>query len=180
MSERKSACAALVALSVVVASACEVMAAPEGDAPSPVIVTISELHMCCGDCVKAIYKAASIDDVQVEVNEDEQMVVLTAPHYEDVQKALEEIAKAGFFGKIEDDTQAGHVHFPEIRTPDHNVKKLTVRHIHNCCRGCSDAIIEAIESVDGVTSQTVKPKKTEFMVEGDFDPGAGVEGIQKG
>jgi copper chaperone CopZ len=58
------------------------------------------------------------------------------------------------------------------------VKKLTVRHIHNCCRGCSDAIVAAIESVDGVTKNTVKPKKVDFVVEGDFDPGEVVEAIQ--
>jgi len=151
---------------------------PQGEDPSPVIVTVSEIHLCCGACTKAVQKAAKIDGVQAEVNQDEGSAVLTAATYADVQKALDEIAKAGFSGKIEDDTQAGKVHFPEIKTADGNVKKLTVSHIHNCCRGCSDAIIEAIESVDGVTSHNVKSKKEEFVVEGDFDPGEVVEAIQ--
>ena len=68
--------------------------------------------------------------------------------------------------------------FPEIKTADGNVSKLTVSHIHNCCRGCSDAIIEAIESVDGVKSHTVKAKKVDFVVEGDFEPGAVVQAIE--
>jgi copper chaperone CopZ len=153
-------------------------AAPEGDDPSPVIVTVSEIHICCGACVKAIEKAAKIDDVQVEVNQDEGTAVLTAPTYKDVQKAVEEIAKAGFCGKIEDDTVAQKVKFPEVKTADGKVKKLAVSHIHNCCHGCSDAIIAAIESVDGVTSQNVKPKKVEFVVEGNFDAGEVVEALE--
>lgn len=168
----------LLIISTTLAPSIGAAAPPQGDDPSPVIVTIMEVHICCGACVKAIEKAARIDGVQVEVNEDERAVVLTAATYADVERSLEEIAKAGFFGQIEDDTQAGKVRFPEIKTPDGNVKKLTVRHIHNCCRGCSDAIIEAIESVDGVTSNTVKPKVESFVVEGDFDPGAVVEAIQ--
>jgi copper chaperone CopZ len=143
-----------------------------------VIVTVSEIHLCCGACVKAVQKAAKIDGVQAEVSQDEGTAVLTAATYADVQKALDEIAKAGFCGKIEDDTQAGKVKFPEIKTADGDVKKLTVSHIHNCCRGCSDAIIEAIESVDGVTSHTVKSKQVEFVVEGDFDPGDVVQALE--
>jgi copper chaperone CopZ len=99
------------------------------------------------------------------------MAVLTASTYRDVQKALDEIAKAGFSGKIEDDTQAGKVAFPEIKTPDGNVRKLAVRHIHNCCRGCSEAISEAVESVDGVKEHNINPKKESFVVEGNFDAG---------
>ena len=147
------------------------LAAPASDDPSPVMVTVSEMHICCGACVKAIEKAARVDGVQAEVDEDEKTVVLTAATYADVQRSLDEIAKAGFSGKIEDDTQAGKVSFPEIKTSDENVKKLTVSNIHNCCHGCSDAIIDAIESVDGVTSNTVKPKEKSFVVEGNFDAG---------
>jgi len=152
-------------------------AAQQNEDPSPVIVTVSEIHLCCGACVKAVEKAAKIDGVQAEVNQDEGTAVLTAATYRDVQEALDEIAKAGFSGKIEDDTQAGKVAFPEIKTPDGNVKKLAVRHIHNCCRGCSEAIGAAVESVDGVASHTVKPKVEKFVVEGDFDAGAVVAAL---
>jgi periplasmic mercuric ion binding protein len=146
-------------------------AAQQNEDPSPVIVTVTEMHICCGACKKAIEKAGKIDGVQVEVNQDEGLAVLTASTYRDVQKALDEIAKAGFSGKIEDDTQAGKVAFPEIKTPDGNVRKLAVRHIHNCCRGCSEAISEAVESVDGVKEHNINPKKESFVVEGNFDAG---------
>lgn len=80
--------------------------AQQNEDPSPVIVTVSEIHLCCGACVKAVEKAAKIDGVQAEVNQDEGTAVLTAATYRDVQEALDEIAKAGFSGKIEDDTQS--------------------------------------------------------------------------
>jgi copper chaperone CopZ len=173
-------CAALVVLVLsVLGSADGAAAQPQGDDPSPVIVTISEIHLCCGACVKAVEKAAAVDGAQPQVSQDEGTAVLTGATYADVQEAINEIAKAGFCGKIEDDTQAGRVAFPEIKTPDGNVKKLAVRHIHNCCRGCSEAIVEAIESVDGVKSNTVKPKQVEFVVEGDFDAGAVVEALEE-
>lgn len=145
--------------------------AQQNEDPSPVMVTVTEMHICCGACKKAIEKAGKIDGVQVEVNQDEGMAVLTAATYRDVQEALNAIAKTGFSGKIEDDTQAGKVSFPEIKTPDGNVRKLTVRHIHNCCRGCSEAISEAVESVDGVKEHNINPKKETFVVEGNFDAG---------
>lgn len=170
--------AALLVATVGVGSLVQLTSAQSSDDPTPVMVTLSEVHLCCGACVKAVEKAARIDGVQAEVSQDEGAVVLTAGSYKDVQSSIDEIAKAGFSGKIEDETQAAHVKFRAIKTPDGNVKKLSVRHIHNCCRGCSDAIIAAIESVDGVSSHTVKPKVEEFVVEGDFDAGAVVAAIE--
>lgn len=173
----KCTLALLVALGSVIPCV-RLSGAQPSDDPTPVIVTVSEIHLCCGACVKAVEKAARIDGVQAEVNKDEGAAVLTAATYEDIQKSLEAIAKAGFSGKIEDDTQAGKVKFPEIKTPDGNVPKLAVRHIHNCCPGCSNAIVAAIESVDGVASHTVKPKVAEFVVKGDFDAGEVVAALQ--
>lgn len=169
----------LAGFSVVLVSAYLASGAPQGDDPSPVIVTLSEMHICCGGCVKAIEKAAKVDGVQAQVDQDEATVVLTAASYKDVQKSLNELAKAGFCGKIEDDTQAGEVKFSEIKTAEGKVKKLVVKHVHNCCRGCSDALVEAVEGVDGVSSHTIKPKTVEFVVEGNFDPGDVVQALEE-
>ena len=40
--------------------------------------------------------------------------------------------------------------------------------IHNCCGPCCDAIKEAINTVQGVTGDTAKPRVTTFVVTGDF------------
>jgi copper chaperone CopZ len=152
--------------------------AQEAEDPSPVIVTVSDLPICCGASVQAIQQAASIAGVQAQVDQDQQAVVLTAEGYDDVERALESLARAGFYGQIEDDTQAGKVQFPPIRTPEGNVPQLVIRHVYNGCRCCSDAIIAALESVDGVSSYTVQPKVESFVVKGNFNAGEVVAALQ--
>jgi copper chaperone CopZ len=161
MNASKCVGAVLVALLVVVLAG--------GAGEGPMTVTVSEIHLCCPGCVKAIEKAvAEVEGVKATVSQDDGTAVLTAARPEEVQKALDEVAKAGFSGKIEDEAAAKLVAFQPIRTPDGKVAKLEVSHIHNCCRGCSDVIKEALEGIEGVTSNTVEPKKAEFVVEGDF------------
>jgi periplasmic mercuric ion binding protein len=141
------------------------------DAPR-VTVTVSEMHVCCGACIKAIEKAvAKVPGVEAKVEqesgeEDEGMATLTAANYETIQKAIDEIAKAGFHGDLDSDK----VKFAPITTAPGNVKKLEIANIHNCCKGCVKSITEALGEVKGVTSNTVEPKKSSFTVEGDFDP----------
>src|SRR5262245_16240776 len=115
MNALKCTVALLVALGSVV-TCVGLTVAQQSDEPSPVIVTVSEIHLWWGACVKAVEKAAKVEGVQAEVSQDEGTAVLTAATYENIQKSLDEIAKAGFSGKIEDDTQAGKVKFPEIKT----------------------------------------------------------------
>jgi copper chaperone CopZ len=52
------------------------------------------------------------------------------------------------------------------------VKNLKLSGIHNCCQPCCEAIKEAIESVDGVTGDTVIPHETSFEDIGDFSEAA--------
>jgi len=136
---------------------------------APVRVELSEIHMCCGVCRKAVEKAvAEVEGAKVAIDEEEWTATVTAPDIKTAQAALDEIAKAGFSGKIEDEAVAKQVAFKKVKTADGKVAKLEVTHLHNCCKGCSEAIIEAIEGVEGVTSHSVKPKQVEFVVEGDF------------
>jgi mercuric ion binding protein len=137
-----------------------------------VTVTVSEMHVCCGACIKAIEKAiAAAPGVEGKVEqesgeEDEGMATLTAANYETIQKAIDEIAKAGFHGDLDSDK----VKFAPIKTADGNVKKLEIAYIHNCCKGCSKSINEALGEVKGLTTKTVEPKKSSFTLEGDFAP----------
>jgi len=52
--------------------------------------------------------------------------------------------------------------------PAGKVKSLKVSGIHNCCGPCCTAIKEAINTVQGVTGNTAKPRVTNFEVSGDF------------
>jgi len=41
--------------------------------------------------------------------------------------------------------------------------------VHNCCGNCCKAIKETVKKVEGVKSDTAKPKENTFEVTGDFD-----------
>jgi copper chaperone CopZ len=137
-----------------------------------VTVTVNEMHVCCGACIKAIEKAvAKVPGVEAKVEQEsgeegEGMATLSAANYETIQKAIDEIAKAGFHGDLDSDK----VKFAAIKTEPGNVKKLEIANIHNCCKGCSKHIEEALGEVKGVTTKSVEPKKSSFVIEGDFDP----------
>ena len=111
---------------VVVALGVVVFAMGADDAK--VTVTLSEMHNCCGACKKAIEKAAaSVKGVEVKVEqeegeEDEGTAELTAASYAAIQEAIDEIAKAGFHGELDDEK----VQFKPIKSPEGNVKKLEI------------------------------------------------------
>jgi copper chaperone CopZ len=138
-------------------------------------VTLSDVHLCCGACVKAVEKAvAKVEGVKAEVSQDDATAVLTGPSKAKVQEAIDEIAKAGFSGKPDND----QVKFKPVKTADGKVTKLEITHVHNCCPGCSDVLKEAVEGIDGVKSNTIEPKKSSFVVEGDFVAADVVKAIQ--
>lgn len=138
-------------------------------------VTVSEMHLCCGACVKAVEKAAAkVEGVKAEVSQDDGTTVLTGPSKAKVQEAVDEIAKTGFYGKLDND----QVKFKPIKTADGKVQKLEVTHVHNCCPGCSDALKDAVEGVEGVKSNTIASKKVAFVVEGDFVAADVVKALQ--
>jgi hypothetical protein len=91
-------------------------------------------------------------------------VTLTAGSVAAAQKALDAIA-AGLHG------ETGNPHLAmsaEPNIPAGRVQSLTVSGIHNCCQPCYEAIKGAIDSIDGVTSDTARPGKTSFEVTGNF------------
>lgn len=146
-------------------------------AANPMTVTITEMHLCCKGCTSAVDKAAAkVAGVKSKTNQDEQSTVLTASNLKDLQKAIDEIAAAGFCGKVDNaDVAFKPIEFKE----GEKVHKLEVSHVHNCCKMCTDALKGAIEAVPGVTGNTVKNKQVSFVVEGDFSPAEVVKAIQE-
>lgn len=140
-------------------------------------VVLSELHLCCGACIRGVEKAAaSAEGVQVTVNKAELSATLTAANDAAVQKAIDAIAKAGFHGKSNND---------KLKMKDDSGVKAGVKSrlvlggIHNCCGGCNVAIKKALKSVNGVQGDTAKPKKSELVVEGTFDGLAVIKALNK-
>ena len=149
---------------------------PEAVENIPTTVNITEMHLCCKGCTSAVEKAvAKVEGVTCKTSEDEQSTVLNGDNPKNLQKALDEIAAAGFCGKIEN----AEVAFQPIEFKEGNVHRLEVAHVHNCCMACTNAIKGAIEAVEGVKANTVKNKQVSFVVEGDFSPAELVKALQE-
>ena len=66
---------------------------------------------------------------------------------------------------------------PVSNLPRGKVKSLSLSNSHNCCKACGNAIKRAVKNVDGVSGDTVQPKKADFEVTGDFDAAALVKAL---
>jgi mercuric ion binding protein len=142
---------------------------------APLTVTISDMHLCCKGCTSAVEKAAAkVPGVKCKASQDDTNAVVVADDTKSMQKALDEIAAAGFFGTLD----SKEVEFKPFKFAEGKVKRLEVAHIHNCCQHCTDSIKGAIEGVEGVTGNTVKNKQVSFVVEGDFAPDEVVKALQ--
>ena len=133
-------------------------------------VKLTGVHLCCQGCVNAVDAALmSVEGVNSRCNMENGTVTLTASDDATAQKALDALAAAGFHGSTDNQQLAMK---PVSNVPQGKVKSLKVSGIHNCCEPCCEAIKEAIATVDGVTSDTAKPRATTFEVTGDFDAAA--------
>jgi mercuric ion binding protein len=154
-------------------------AAWQASARAELTVTVSEMHLCCPACTKAVEKAIAdlkgVEGVKCTTNQDEGTTVLACPDAKAAQKALDAVAAAGFVGKL--DTE--EVKFAEIKTPEGKVKRLEVYEVHNCCGACTKAIKGALAEVEGVVADTCKAKETSFAIEGDFSAKDAVAAMAK-
>jgi mercuric ion binding protein len=139
-----------------------------------VTVTVSKTHLCCGACVKAVDKA--LGDVQGVKHKSDQSagtITLNADNNESAQRAIDALAVAGFYGKLD----SKDVKYKAVDVTKEKVTRLELTGIHNCCGQCTRAIKSAIKEVEGVKSDNVKAKSDSFVVEGDFSAAALVESL---
>ena len=137
-------------------------------------VTVSDTHLCCGQCLRAV-DATLKDMAGVKFKSDQggKTIEITADNDEAAQKAIDALASAGFYGKLNNDK----LKFKPVQSGDAAVQKLDVAGVHNCCGQCTNAIKKAVTSVSGVTGTDVKAKDTAFAVEGNFKPGEVVKAL---
>jgi periplasmic mercuric ion binding protein len=134
-------------------------------AQAEVKVTLSDMHICCNGCKTAIEKAAAkVPGVKCAASTDNYETALSADTKENLQKAVDEIVKAGFSGTPDNK----EIKIAAVKAPEGKVTKLEIAHVHNCCGKCTTALKEALADVKGVKSNTIESKKTSFVVEGDF------------
>lgn len=145
--------------------------------------TLTGVHMCCPGCAAAIEEAVAkaVEDekspveVVAEIDQEKGTVALVGSDLAAVQAAVDQIAAAGFHGKL--DNKA--VKWPKAKLPKEKVTRLEVTGIHNCCGACTKAIKGALGKVEGVAGDNLKAKETTFVIEGDFDAKAAVQALHK-
>lgn len=146
-------------------------------------VTIEGVHICCKGCAVAIEKAVAKTaedkehpaEVKCAVDGDTGKVELVAADTAAIQAAVDQIAAAGFHGKL----SSKEVKWPKAKAPKGKVASLEVTAVHNCCGACTKAIKAALAECEGVTADTCKPKEESFVIEGDFEAKAALKALHK-
>jgi copper chaperone CopZ len=137
-------------------------------------VTISDTHLCCGQCLRAVDSTLKdMAGVKFKSDQSAKTIEITADNDDAAQKAINALADAGFYGKLNNDKLA----FKKVDAGDAAVQKLEVSGVHNCCGQCTNSIKKAVTSVSGVSGTNVKAKETAFAVEGNFKPGEVVKAL---
>lgn len=128
---------------------------------------LTDVHLCCQGCVKGVQKAVgTISGVTADADMDSDTVSLTGPDTATVQKAVDALTAAGYYGKSSN---------PDIKVngdtgaKDEKVKSLNVEGVHLCCGKCVKAVGKALSAVPGVTGNTAAKGAKSFTISGDFN-----------
>jgi periplasmic mercuric ion binding protein len=132
-----------------------------------VTAKLSDVHLCCNSCVKGVEKAVgTVPDAKASVDKDAGTVELTGPDRATVQKAVDALVEAGYFGKSSDsDIKIKS----ETGATGNKVQSLQVSGVHLCCGKCVKAVNEALSGVPGVKANTAAKGVKTFEVTGDFN-----------
>ena len=140
-----------------------------------VTAKISDVHLCCGKCVKIAQKTvASVDGAKATVDKDAGTITITAPDKATAQKATDALSGAGFFGTSTDVTLDA-----STGAKDTKVQTLEIKDLHLCCDSCVKAVDKCVKAVPGVTGDTAAKGATSFTVTGDFNDKAVMDALQK-
>ena len=144
------------------------LVAMTGAARAETKVELKSVHLCCGQCVKAVGAILKeVDGVKGKCDQEAKTVTITAPDDTTAQKALDALAAKGFHGDTGNTKLA--MKNDSGATPG-KVQKVTVSGVHNCCGQCAKGIKATLKKVNGVTGDTAKAKLDTFEVTGVFDP----------
>jgi len=142
-----------------------------------VTVKISDVHICCQSCEKAIDKiVAGVPGATVAVDQDAGAVTLTAADTATVQKAADALVAGGFYGKSSDPSIKINA---DTGAKDQKVQSLKIKGVHLCCGHCVKSLNEALATVPGVTGNTAAKGAKTFEVTGDFNDKAVFDALQK-
>ena len=138
---------------------------------------LTDVHLCCDSCVKGAEKAvAKVEGTSVACDKDAGTVTITGGDADAVQKAVNALVKAGYYGKSAD--KAVKVS-KKTGAKGEKVQSLDVSNVHLCCGKCVKAVNAAVKGVDGVTGCTAEKGVKTFQVTGDFKDTDVMEALQK-
>jgi copper chaperone CopZ len=142
-----------------------------------VTITLTNVHMCCQKCVDGANKAVSkVDGATAVPDKTTRTVVITGADTATVQKAVDALTKAGFYGGCSDDSIKID---GETGAKGEKVQTLKVKGVHLCCPSCVKAVDKAVKSVPGVTGDTAAKGVEVFEVTGDFKDTDVLEALKK-
>jgi periplasmic mercuric ion binding protein len=142
-----------------------------------VTVKISNVHLCCGKCVKGAEKAVgTVDGAKANIDKDARTIEVTAPDTATAQKVADALVKAGFFGESGDSSIKIDASTGAKGT---KVQSLTIKGVHLCCPKCVKAVHETVTAVPGVTGETAQKDAESFTVTGDFNDADVMTALQK-
>src|SRR5689334_16406085 len=114
----------------VVAAFALAVSAPAAD----VTAKLTDVHMCCKSCVTGAEKAvATVPGAKATASTDDEDVIITAADKATVQKAVDALTAAGYFGKCD---LAGIKVSAATGAKGEKVKTLDVTGVHLCCNSC--------------------------------------------
>src|SRR6185312_16502773 len=74
-----------------------------GSAYADASVKLTDVHLCCQRCVKGVQKAvAKVPGVKAESDMDDKTISLTASDNATLQKGVDALVAAGYYGKSSD------------------------------------------------------------------------------
>ncbi|HEY3900731.1 MAG TPA: hypothetical protein VGM54_19130 [Chthoniobacter sp.] len=131
-------------------------------------VKLSGVHLCCKSCVKGVDKAVgAVSGATATSDQEAGTVSITAADAATVQKAVDALVAAGYFGTSDN---ASVKVSSATGAKDGKVSSLTVSNMHLCCPKCVKAVNAALKDVSGVTSNTAAKNVPSFEIKGDFNP----------
>ncbi len=145
-------------------------------------VSVTDVHICCGKCVKAVDKAlGDVDGISgVRIDKKDGSVTFTAADGNAAEAAVASLAKAGFGGKATADNKA--IPLPKIDVAEGTTADgLEITGVHLCCGKCVKGAQAALKGVDGVTKVEGDTKTGVVKIEGQgVDVRAALEALRKG
>ena len=132
-----------------------------------VSVKLTDVHLCCQSCVKGVQAAVGqVPGVTASADMEEGTVSLTGPDTATVQKAVDALTSAGYFGKSSDPSIIVNA---DTGAKGAKMQSLQVDGVHLCCGKCVKSVNAALSSVSGVTTNTATKGAKSFTVSGDFN-----------